>query len=181
MRWRTKAEVVSGKGQFMCAAKRCYNEEDLHSYEVPFRYQEQGETKAELVKVRVCVGCAKKLFYDKIKELLREKRQRKRRRTEGAGAGGATGDTRSNNKKKVAEYDEDDDDDFASINPSHEAILQLLAQDRGLAESKVDDDVDKEVKGSRQGGQISSITTVHVNSTSRSDDKARYDFSDLLL
>jgi hypothetical protein len=180
MRWRTKAEVVSGKGQFMCAAKRCYNEEDLHSYEVPFRYQEQGETKAELVKVRVCVGCAKKLFYDKIKELLREKRQRKRRRTE-LGAGDAT-DSTNCSKKKATEYDEEDDDDFASVNPSHEAILQLLAQDRGLAESKGNDDDDQEdAKGSRHGGQISNNIPIHDKSTSRSDDRARYDFSDLLL
>ncbi|CAN0441063.1 unnamed protein product, partial [Phaeothamnion confervicola] len=39
------------QGQFECANKRCAEREGLHSYEVPFRYQEGAEVKNELVKV----------------------------------------------------------------------------------------------------------------------------------
>jgi protein FRA10AC1 len=34
-RWRIEKEVFEGKGQFICAAKRCDNREGLESYEVP--------------------------------------------------------------------------------------------------------------------------------------------------
>ncbi len=34
MRWRTEKEVVSGKGQFACAAKGCENATGLESNEV---------------------------------------------------------------------------------------------------------------------------------------------------
>ena len=34
----------------------------LHDYEVPFTYTEQGETKTELVKLRLCLKCSPKLF-----------------------------------------------------------------------------------------------------------------------
>lgn len=34
----------------------------LHDYEVPFTYTEQGETKTELVKLRLCLKCSPLLF-----------------------------------------------------------------------------------------------------------------------
>ena len=34
----------------------------LHDYEVPFRYSEHGQTKDELVKLRLCLRCAPLLF-----------------------------------------------------------------------------------------------------------------------
>jgi len=37
----------------------------LNDYEVHFSYEEQGETKEELVKLRLCLRCAPKLFYSK--------------------------------------------------------------------------------------------------------------------
>jgi hypothetical protein len=42
MRWRTEAEVVEGKGQFECGSLHCDAYDGLQSYEVPFRYVEQG-------------------------------------------------------------------------------------------------------------------------------------------
>jgi protein FRA10AC1 len=66
LRWRTEKEVVSGKGQFMCGNLECSEINDLHSYEVPFTYIEEGHTKSELVKVRTCPECSRKLFYNKI-------------------------------------------------------------------------------------------------------------------
>lgn len=50
MRWRTESEVVSGKGQFECASTTCQRTRGLRSFEVPFVYKEQGETK----RVRYC-------------------------------------------------------------------------------------------------------------------------------
>ena len=68
LRWRTEAEVVVGKGQFSCGNLACNAKEKLHSYEVPFRYKEQGQVKEELVKVRLCPPCAEKLYYNKLQE-----------------------------------------------------------------------------------------------------------------
>lgn len=45
MRWRTEAEVVSGKGQFECGSITCHRTIGLRSFEVPFVYKEDGETK----------------------------------------------------------------------------------------------------------------------------------------
>lgn len=36
MRWRTKAEVLEGKGQFTCGAVECTKRQGLASYEVNF-------------------------------------------------------------------------------------------------------------------------------------------------
>lgn len=75
LRWRTEKDVVSGKGQFECGALRCLERRDLHSYELNFKYKEDGVVKNELVKVRVCPQCARKLYRKKIEE-LRAQRQR---------------------------------------------------------------------------------------------------------
>lgn len=66
MRWRTERETIAGKGQFVCAALGCDAVISLHSYEVPFRYQEKGESKTALVKVRLCGPCATKMFYQQV-------------------------------------------------------------------------------------------------------------------
>ncbi|CAM9583888.1 unnamed protein product [Pylaiella littoralis] len=73
LRWRTEKDVVSGKGQFACGALRCQERRDLHSYELNFKYKEAGEVKNELVKVRVCPQCARKLFRKKIEALRRQR------------------------------------------------------------------------------------------------------------
>ena len=52
MRFRTETELIDGIGQYSCAAKKqCNSTVDLHNYEVPFQYRENGEEKMELVKV----------------------------------------------------------------------------------------------------------------------------------
>lgn len=63
VRWRTEKEVIDGKGQYTCGARKCdvNGREKLKSYEVPFKYEENGYLKMELVKVRVCDECACKL------------------------------------------------------------------------------------------------------------------------
>ena len=95
LRWRTEAEVVSGKGQFSCGAKRCANHNDLESYEVDFKYREAGEKKQALVKLRVCPDCAGRLNYRharrKAKRQAKEEKReaKRRRRSEDASGGGA--------------------------------------------------------------------------------------------
>lgn len=56
MRWRVEREVVQGKGQFSCGAKRCEARDGLRSWEVNFAYMEKGERKNALVKLRKSRG-----------------------------------------------------------------------------------------------------------------------------
>ena len=51
LRWRTKAEVVGGRGQFSCGCKGCDKRQQLASYELPFSYKEAGQQRQALVKV----------------------------------------------------------------------------------------------------------------------------------
>ena len=51
LRWRTEAEVLSGKGQFSCGARGCSETRGLATFEVPFGYSEAGQRKDALVKV----------------------------------------------------------------------------------------------------------------------------------
>ena len=62
LRWRIESEVIAGKSQYICGEKHCVATEGLQTYEVPFSYTEAGESKAELVKVRVCPSCSVKLL-----------------------------------------------------------------------------------------------------------------------
>lgn len=84
LRWRTEREVVSGKGQFSCGAKRCEQYNDLESYEVDFNYREAGEKKQALVKLRVCPDCGRRLNFrharKKAKRQAKEERREAKRR-----------------------------------------------------------------------------------------------------
>ena len=58
LRWRTRADVASGKGEFLCGNKHCKSRDrELNEYEVPFSYQEDDEDKTELVTLRLCCKC----------------------------------------------------------------------------------------------------------------------------
>ena len=46
-----------------CGSISCNSKIDLHSYEAPFQYIENNETKLELVKVRLCSACSPLLYY----------------------------------------------------------------------------------------------------------------------
>ncbi|CAI5531541.1 unnamed protein product, partial [Closterium sp. Naga37s-1] len=80
LRWRTHAEVLQGKGQFVCGTKGCDNREGLHSYEVNFAYHEAGQKKQALVKLRVCAKHAYQLNYRKEKELEQQRAAEERER-----------------------------------------------------------------------------------------------------
>jgi protein FRA10AC1 len=85
LRWRVEAEVVKGKGQFVCGDVSCSNSDGLVSYEVPFAYREDEEEKLALVKVRLCPTCGPKLSFKRERDLKRSEaklksKEAKRRR-----------------------------------------------------------------------------------------------------
>jgi protein FRA10AC1 len=80
LRWRVEREVMNGKGQFTCGSLSCTASNNLESYEVPFRYNEGGVLKHELVKIRVCEECAVKLFYKKLESVPEKKKERPKKR-----------------------------------------------------------------------------------------------------
>merc|ERR1719341_2216706 len=80
MRWRVEAEVVTGKGQFVCANKKCSSVKKLRTWEVNFGYVEQNIKKNALIKCRLCHDCSYKLnYHHKKKELTKKKKKRRRR------------------------------------------------------------------------------------------------------
>jgi len=81
LRWRTEAEVRSGRGQFSCGHRACSSRNGLRSFEVDFKYREAGLKKRTLVKARLCEECAYKLHYRRIRAA------RRRLRREGGQAG----------------------------------------------------------------------------------------------
>ena len=62
-RWRTKKEVLLGKGEIVCGNKTCAAERSLEDYEFAFGYAEAGQQKTALVKVRLCKNCEQKMRY----------------------------------------------------------------------------------------------------------------------
>ncbi|XP_044747949.1 protein FRA10AC1 [Coccinella septempunctata] len=78
LRWRTKTEVISGRGQFSCAEKKCNCKERLKTWEVNFCYLENNEKKNALVKIKLCSECSAKLNYHSLKrEVKRLKKKGK--------------------------------------------------------------------------------------------------------
>ena len=65
LRWRTKRECETGKGETTCGNLSCDATGFLSSYELPFSYREGTEKKkvTTLVKLRVCPECADKVAH----------------------------------------------------------------------------------------------------------------------
>jgi hypothetical protein len=80
IRWGSAKEVYHGKGQFVCGEGGCDEMRGLESFEVPFGYNEAGERKQALVKVRVCPKHAMKLNYKKSHKRKRQSRETERSR-----------------------------------------------------------------------------------------------------
>ncbi|KIH62861.1 hypothetical protein ANCDUO_06852 [Ancylostoma duodenale] len=97
MRWRTEGEVRSGKGQFICGAKKCPAQEDLTSWEVNFSYSEGGERKNALVKVRLCRQCSEMLNYGSQRRRVEKKKKSRKEKQ------GATGSADERNNKEPQE------------------------------------------------------------------------------
>jgi hypothetical protein len=60
LRWRLESEVISGKGSAICGALGCHEANELGTFELLFKYSEQGAERMELVKVRLCPRCSEK-------------------------------------------------------------------------------------------------------------------------
>lgn len=114
MRWRTKDEVVIGKGQFQCGSRKCEQRENLRSWEVNFAYHEQGEYKNALVKLRLCPTHSEQLNYTsrkrevkRLKKFTATKEQILRKNPEKAQVAssfqniGAVPDGKSENEDKI--------------------------------------------------------------------------------
>jgi len=142
LRWRTSDEVISGKGQFVCAAKKCSIKVELHSYEVPFRYKEDSVDKLELVKVRVCFECAQKLFHKKIESMKKkrkvvgkkksesDKKKRRKRRKEGREEEVGEQEEQKGEEEEeehVVEYYEDRNGLF--LLDSHQSLSKIIKQE----------------------------------------------------
>ena len=81
MRWRVEKEVVTGKGQFVCANKKCEERKKLRTWEVNFGYVEGGKKKNALIKCRLCFECSYKLnYHHKKKEVTRKKKKEKKKK-----------------------------------------------------------------------------------------------------
>mmetsp|Transcript_23859 Transcript_23859/g.38345 ORF Transcript_23859/g.38345 Transcript_23859/m.38345 type:complete len:177 (-) Transcript_23859:314-844(-) len=72
LRWRTRKDVLSGKGKTICGNEKCFAVEggcekgritQLRNFEVKFGYVEQEQLKCALVKVKLCRHCTKKLRH----------------------------------------------------------------------------------------------------------------------
>uniref|UniRef100_A0A0N4ZHA8 Protein FRA10AC1 homolog n=1 Tax=Parastrongyloides trichosuri TaxID=131310 RepID=A0A0N4ZHA8_PARTI len=70
LRWRMESEVRNGKGQFVCGGKGCEERENLSTWEVNFKYKEEGEEKNALVKLCLCEDCSKKLNFHSVKRKI---------------------------------------------------------------------------------------------------------------
>ncbi|EGD78094.1 hypothetical protein PTSG_08973 [Salpingoeca rosetta] len=80
MRWRTEDEVFAGKGQFECGSVRCDRREGLRTWQVQFKYTEHGRTRRDLVKVRLCPRCSKRLNYKHKHARVRSNKEHKQTR-----------------------------------------------------------------------------------------------------
>jgi len=79
MRWRVENEVVTGKGQFVCGARKCEVRDKLRTWEVNFGYIEFEVKKNALIKCRLCFECSYKLnYHHKRKELTKKKKKSKK-------------------------------------------------------------------------------------------------------
>ncbi|XP_035893222.1 protein FRA10AC1 homolog isoform X2 [Anopheles stephensi] len=79
MRWRIEKEVVVGKGQFVCGDRHCEERTGLRSWEVNFGYQEHGQKRNALVKLRLCPTCSDKLNYRSKKREIKRLKKRDRK------------------------------------------------------------------------------------------------------
>jgi len=93
LRWRTQQEVFQGLGQFLCGHLGCGAKDMLQSWQVNFAYQERGERRTALVKLRLCPGCSAKLNFGTAHDSVSQK-------PDGADSDGARGGEQKSKKVK---------------------------------------------------------------------------------
>jgi len=115
MRWRVEAEVVTGKGQFECANKKCDRRKKLRTWEVNFGYVEQNIKKNALIKCRLCLECSYKLnYHHKKKEVTKKKKKskkKKRKRDRSSSDSDSDSDRERSRKRKKEEKAKLEDDE----------------------------------------------------------------------
>ncbi|XP_012226714.1 protein FRA10AC1 homolog [Linepithema humile] len=105
LRWRTEKEVIAGKGQFECGSKTCMEKENLRSWELNFGYEEHGEKKNALVKLRLCPECSVKLNYCSQKREVKRKKSLKRLGTNSENNDGISATSSNQDSDNKAETD----------------------------------------------------------------------------
>ena len=103
MRWRVEAEVVAGKGQFVCGNKKCEERRKLRTWEVNFGYVEQGVKKNALIKCRLCFDCSYKLNYHHKKKEVTKKKKKSKKRKHKRDRSSSSSDSDSESKKRKKE------------------------------------------------------------------------------
>ena len=150
MRWRTEAEVLAGKGQFSCGNKRCSATEGLQSFELNFGYEEAGQIKQALVKLRLCPECARMLHYQKLQQMERAekeaRRQVKREKRESKREKKSKRSSSSHKHKRKRRHDSDSSSDSSS--------------------GSSDDEVDRKPRSSSSSSSSSSRKAARVESAS---------------
>merc|ERR1712080_690544 len=101
MRWRVEAEVVTGKGQFVCANKKCDTRKKLRTWEVNFGYVEHNVKKNALIKCRLCFECSYKLnYHHKKKEVTKKKSKKRKRKRDSSSSSDSESDEREKKKRR---------------------------------------------------------------------------------
>uniref|UniRef100_A0A914XD28 Protein FRA10AC1 n=2 Tax=Plectus sambesii TaxID=2011161 RepID=A0A914XD28_9BILA len=143
MRWRVEKEVVDGKGQFICANKKCDERADLASWEVNFAYLEDGQKRNALVKLRLCPKCSDKLNYHQKKRKVEKKSRRKPVKTEWVEptAGKSHGDAaESSTSKPHNESHEDEEKTEQRPVMTEEQTKELWSKPAEIDEEKTRED-----------------------------------------
>ncbi|CAG8462818.1 15278_t:CDS:2 [Funneliformis mosseae] len=110
LRWRIEKEVITGKGQFICASTKCSNTSELKSWEVNFAYMEDGEKKNALVKIRLCPKCSNKLNYSKQHSEIKTEKEKKRESTSERSKKEREGNSEDIESQKLESVDNNPDD-----------------------------------------------------------------------
>jgi protein FRA10AC1 len=100
VRWRTEREVIGGKGDTVCANKRCSVATRLSTYEIPFSYRENNEDKMELVKVRLCPDCSELMVCAPQCRRLGDAEETRMKRKANTEKGAFEGDHETKDKRK---------------------------------------------------------------------------------
>lgn len=111
MRWRTESEVKLGKGQFVCGNKRCDEHETMRTWEVNFAYEEDGDKKNALVKVRLCPDCSYKLnYHHKKKDVTKtkKKKRKEKKKNKGRNSSDSSEDESIKRQKLIEEQKEEE-------------------------------------------------------------------------
>ena len=149
MRWRVEKEVVTGKGHFVCGGKTCNESKGLRSYEVNFAYNEAGERKNALVKLRLCPRCGFQLHYKKYKALPRsEYKALKKLHEEAMANGGFEDDLAQQKAERDKVYGEKD------RRKNREDYLEGIRK-RGLEKSAGELESNKKPRGMMDGPERS--------------------------